>query len=101
MADEEFMSPFLCVFNVKFGEEKDFGYELPLESHKLNIEVMLDTNNPRFKNKIAQPITIEDLESSLYVKKIPLLNEVTNKREGALTLVLQFEGNVKKLKLVE
>jgi len=33
---------------------------------------------------------IEDIESSLYVKKIPLLNEKTKKKDGALTLVLEF-----------
>lgn len=95
------MSPHEYVFNVKFGEEKDFGYELPTESHALTVEVELDTNLPRFKNKFAQPIMIADIESNLYVKKIPLLNEKTEQREGELILVLEFEGNVKKLKLVE
>ena len=43
---------------------------------------------------------VEDLESSLYVKKIVLKNQKTKKPEGYLTLVLGFEGNIKKLKLV-
>lgn len=48
----------------------------------------LDNNLPRFKDKIAQPIMIEDIESSLYVKKVPLINTKTKKQDGALTLVL-------------
>jgi hypothetical protein len=40
--DLEYSFPKEFVFNVKNKEEKPFGYELPLESHSLQVKVELD-----------------------------------------------------------
>lgn len=85
------MNPQEYVFNVSYNHEKDFGYELPLESHNLTVEIELDTNMEQFKGYYVEPIVIEDIESNLYTKYIPLYNEQTRQRtKKSLILSLEF-----------
>jgi hypothetical protein len=73
--DLEYSFPKEFVFNVKYTEEKPFGYELPLESHKLQVKVELDQTKEEFKGLSCDMITFEDVESNLNSKIIPLKNE--------------------------
>ena len=58
------------VFNVNYMEEKPFGYELPLKSHKVSVEI--DLGQGKFKGIFCEPVLLDDLELNLFQKTVYL-----------------------------
>lgn len=44
--DHEHNFPKEFIYNVDYNEEKPFGYELPLQSHRIEARVELDQSRP-------------------------------------------------------